>query len=87
MNVEGKLITEKSQLKELYKQTYINRVSHRKILPDYELIFGLKNYLLELRMKVTSKFKSPDWTNPQLIKVLKNLKNNKPGDHFGMIYE
>ena len=87
LNEKGKLITDKTELKELYKQTYIQRLHHRIILPQYQTIFGLKNYLFDLRMKVTSKIKSPDWSMPQLIKVLKNLKNNKSGDHFSMIYE
>ena len=38
-------------------------------------------------MKVSSKIKSPDWTLEDLMKVLKSLKNNKSGDHFGMVYE
>ena len=38
-------------------------------------------------MKLTSEIKSADWTSEQLIKVLKALKNNKSGDHFGMVYE
>ena len=75
----------KSELKQLYKNTYINR--HRAMLPQYETIFNLKNYLFDLRMAVTSRIKSPDWTMAELMKVLKNLKNNKSADHFGMIYE
>ena len=77
LNEKGILITEKSQLKNLYKKTYIDRLSHREMLPGYENLFSLKNYLFELRMIVTSKVKSLDWTAEQLMKVLKSLKNNK----------
>ena len=84
LNEKGILV---SELKQLYKTTYINRLSHRAMLPQYETIFNLKNYLFDLRMAVTSRIKSPDWTMAELMKVLKNLKNNKSADHFGMIYE
>ena len=87
INEKGKLVTQKKALKDLYKQTYIDRLRNREILPQYETIFKLKNYLFDLRLKVTSKIQSPDWTMPQLIKVLKSLKNNKSGDHYGMVYE
>ena len=87
LNEKGILVSEKSELKQLYKNTYINRLSHRAMLPQYETIFNLKNYLFDLRMAVTSRIKSPDWTMAELMKVLKNLKNNKSADHFGMIYE
>ena len=87
INEKGKLVTQKKEPKELYKNTYISRLRNREILPQYETIFKLKNYLFNLRLKVTSKIRSPDWTMSQLIKVLKSLKNNKSGDHFGMIYE
>ena len=86
-NEKGKLVTDKNELKDLYKNTYIKRLSHREILPQYSTIFNLKNYLFNLRIIVSSKIKSSDWTMSQLMKVLKNLKNNKSGDHFGMVYE
>ena len=86
-NEKGILVTKKCELKTLYKNTYIDRLSHCDILPEYETIFVLKNYLFDLRMKVTGKVKSPDWTINQLVKVLKSLKNNKSADHFGMVYE
>ena len=86
-NEKGILVTKKCELKTLYKNTYIDRLSHCDILPEYETIFVLKNYLFDLRMKVSGKVKSPDWTINQLVKVLKSLKNNKSADHFGMVYE
>ena len=58
-NEKGILVNEKNQLRNLYKETYIKRLSHRQILPNYETIFILKNYLFELRMKVCSKIVSP----------------------------
>ena len=45
LNEKGKVITEKSKLLELNEQRYIQRLSHRPILPKYETIFELKNYL------------------------------------------
>ena len=62
LDEKGKLITDKSKLLDLYKRTYIQRLSPRPILPKYQTIFELKNYLFDLRMKVTSRNKSPVWT-------------------------
>ena len=60
LDEKGKLVTDKEKLKELYKRTYIERLSHRKMHPSYETIFELKRYLYEVRSKVTSLTKSPD---------------------------
>ena len=57
------------------------------MLPGYETIFHLKNYLFDMRMIVTSGIKSAEWTASQLNTVLKILKNNKSGNHWGMVYE
>ena len=65
-NDKGVLVREKNQLKELYKNTYMKRLSHREMKPGNETIFYLKNYLFDLRMKVTSKIKSPDSTAEKL---------------------
>ena len=45
INEKGKLVTQKKEPKELYKNTYISRLRNREILPQYETIFKLKNYL------------------------------------------
>ena len=87
LNPEGKLITNAEQLKQLYKDTYIERLHHREMLPEYRKLFYLKNYLFNIRVEVTSRIKSPDWTEQQLLDVLRKLQNNKSGDHFGLIYE
>jgi hypothetical protein len=86
-NEKGRLVNDKSELKKLYQTTYIQRLRHREILPEYQTIFHLKSFLFDLRMMVTSKIKSPDWSMDQLVKVLKSLKNNKSADHSGMVYE
>ena len=57
------------------------------MLPEYRKLFYLKNYLFNIRVEVTSRIKSPDWTEQQLLDVLRKLQNNKSGDHFGLIYE
>ena len=59
-NEKGRLVNEKGELKKLYQTTYMQRLRHREILPEYQTIFHLKTFLFNLRMKVASKIKSPD---------------------------
>ena len=87
LNKKGEFVTDKVKLKELYLGTYKERLSHRPVHEGYESMFNLKMNLFKLREIVTSRTKSRDWTEKELMKVLKSLKTNKSGDHFGLIYE
>ena len=55
--------------------------------PDLEKMYGLKMELFNLRLEVTTKVKSDNWVEADLIKVIKSLKKNKSSDSQGLIYE
>ena len=55
--------------------------------PDLEKMHVLKMELFILRLEVTTKVKSDNWVEADLIKVIKSLKKNKSSDSQGLIYE
>ena len=73
----------KEELKLLYVTTYKNRLRHRDINPDYILLRDLKNNLFKQRYEITKYRKSVNWSQMDLMKVLKGLKNNKATDPVG----
>ena len=83
----GNLITTKNGLLALYKQTYVDRLSHKPIREDYEQLKELKENLFKLRYEISSRNKSEDWKVEQIEKVCKSLKNSKARDECGFIYE
>ena len=83
----GNLITTKNGLLALYKSTYMDRLSHKPILPEYEQLKVLKENLFELRYEMSKEMKSEDWSVEQVEKICKSLKNNKARDECGLIYE
>ena len=87
INKKGEFVTDKEKLKELYVETYKERLRHRDVHAGYETMYSLKMYLFGIRYEVSREVKSSDWTDDELSKVLKSLKCNKSGDHFGLIYE
>ena len=54
----GNLITSKNGLLALYKNTYIDRLSHKNIRPEYEHLKSMKETLFELRYELASGDKS-----------------------------
>ena len=87
MDQNGKLVTNTLELKELYRNTYMKRMEHRIIKPELLKMYELKMNLFELRMEVSKQIKSKDWSEEELMKVLKKLKKNKSADSEGLIYE
>ena len=83
----GNLITAPSALKNLYLETYQNRLKHRKINEMYQDIRELKNELWELRFEALKSKPSTPWTIEDLEKATKSLKNNQSRDPLGMISE
>ena len=86
-NNKGKLITNPSELKALYLETYINRLRNRPILPGFENLKILKEYLCQQRLKYSARVPSAPITRNKLNKVLKSLKKNKASDPGGLINE
>ena len=76
-NENGELVTNSSELKQLYERTYKKRLEHRKIKPELENMYKLKMNLLII----------DNWTKENLSIVLKSLKRSKSADSHGLIYE
>ena len=55
--------------------------------PELINMYKMKMELFELRFEVTKNIKSKNWTEDDLVQVLKKLKKNKSTDSQGLIYE
>ena len=86
-NLSGELVTKPTKLKELYENTYKNRLSHRVMKPELLEMYNLKMYLFKMRLEVSKNVKTEKWTSENLLNVLKALKKNKSADPDGLIYE
>ena len=84
---DGYLVCNQSQLKKLYVEVYTERLSHRKMQEEYSDLKQNKEYLFELRLKLSKTRKSDDWTMADLNKVMKNLKTKKAADPVGLVSE
>ena len=83
----GMLVTSPRLLKDLYLRTYQHRLRQRIMKPEYQDIYFLKMELWESRLEELMNNKSAPWTEENLLKVIKSLKNNKTMDPMGMINE
>ena len=86
-NFSGELVTQPTKLKELYENTYKNRLSHRVMKPELVEMYNLKMNLFKMRLEVSRNVKTEKWTPENLLNVLKALKKNKSADPNGLIYE
>ena len=84
---EGNKVTEISALKRLYMDTYISRLKHRKMKPQFLEIERLKEELWELRLIQLKKRNAQPWTISELKSVTKELKNNQCRDPDSLISE
>ena len=82
-NKEGELISNPDKLKQLYVETYKERLRHRVIRPGYKQLETLKTFLFNFRLSLSKSNKSEPWTKAQLMKVLKTLKTGKSCDALG----
>ena len=83
----GTLITSPQLLKNLFLETYKDRLRPREIKSELEDLFCLKSELWDLRLKELEAVKSKLWTIEDLDRVLKSLKTNKTRDPQGLINE
>ena len=86
-DTSGNLVTSPENLKSLYLETYKHRLRHRLMKHDFEDIFYLKNELWKYRLTHLKKVVTGPWTENQLDKVIKSLKNNQTRDPLGIINE
>ena len=83
----GNLITNHDGLKQLYLQTYTQRLRNRPMKPEFEEINMLKNKLFNLRLNISEKRRSKPWVIQDLEVVLKDLKSDKARDPNGLVNE
>ena len=67
----------------MYEKTYMDRLQPNKTVAGLEETQWLQEYLFELRCESAKIKVSEDWTEEDLDKVLKSLKNNKARDANG----
>ena len=84
---DGTLITSPFLLKTLYLETYKERLKKRDMKPELLDLFYLKSELWEIKLKELEAIKTENWTEKELDKVLKSLKNNKSRDPQGLVNE
>ena len=84
---EGNIITAPQTLKNLYLETYIERLKHREMKPELMDVFFLKSELWLSRLQNLKQKTTPEWNMDELDKVLSKLKNNKTMDPNGMVNE
>ena len=87
MDKNGNLICDKSGIKKLYVEVYKERLSHRQVQEEYKTLKMNKEFLFELRLKLSKTRKSDDWNLYDLNKVLRNLKTKKAADPVGLVNE
>ena len=86
-DVSGNMITSHDSLKDLYFQTYKQRLRNRPIREGFEEIKTLKEELFDLRMNIAKSAKSPPWTMDDLNWTLSHLKSGKARDPNGWCNE
>ena len=84
---DGNLVTNKSELEELYLNTYVQRLKPNPVKEGLDEIVKLKEMLFNMRMENSKYEVTKDWTMDDLAKVLKSLKDNKARDAHGHVYE
>ena len=82
---KGHLITNHKGLKQLYLQTYIERLRNRPIKDGFEDLKTLKLVLFNLRKQLCEEKKSNPWEMKHLDAALKELKKDKSRDPNGWI--
>ena len=86
-DVNGRLVTSKDEIKQLYSDTFSFRLRERPMKSGYEEIQQLTEDLCEERLKLTKNIKAPEWSLEDLEKALSQLKTNKARDPQGLANE
>ena len=84
---EGNLVTSNEAIEAIAIETYKKRLENRAMKDELKQLQNDKENVCKLRLKLSSKRKTPDWTMDQLNTVLKNLKKNKSRDPLGYANE
>ena len=81
------LIADYKGILEIMKEEFTFRLRNREIKEDYTELKALKEYLCQMRLKITSQSDFDKWNMKQLEAAIGKLKNNKCKDPHGHINE
>ena len=87
VDANGNKITSLTSLKNLYMKTYISRLEHRKMRPQFLELEKLKEELWELRLIQLKSRSCEPWTLSDLRRATMELKSNKCRDPDSLISE
>ena len=74
-DINGRLISGQKKLQKLYSDVFTHRLRHRPTInEDYEELHDLQSELLQKRMMASKHVQTPDWTEDDVVKVLRSLK-------------
>ena len=86
-NKQGKIVTNHTELKNLYLDTYTQRLRNRPMKEEFKEIQDLKKDIFNDRIKISATRKSKPWTMGDLEEALKALKKDKARDPNGWANE
>ena len=84
---KGNLVTDPEALKEIYIDGYVDRLQHRKMIPELLKLKTLREELFHQRLTLSKENKSPKWTMDDLDQALRHLKERKATDPTGLVNE
>ena len=83
----GNLVADYDGILEVMKEEFVFRLRNREMKDEYLELKELKEYLCQLRLRITKNSDFQKWSMQQLIKAVAKLKNNKCKDPHGHINE
>ena len=87
VNFMGKLVSEPTEIKELLRKEYVQRLRTRPVRPDLGDLEVRKNEIFRLQLKLANSIPTKPWNMKNLERALAELKNNKSRDHAGYVNE
>ena len=82
-NHKGEVISNPNDLKSLLAKEYKERLRMRPVKTEMKPLMKMKSKIFQMKMKLASINKSPEWSLKDLDKALAKLKNNKSRDFEG----
>ena len=86
-DVTGRIVTDPIGLKKLYMDTFSHRLRTRPPKKSFAETVELQKKLIEKRLAITEDKVSPDWSEHDVISVMRSLKNGKARDPLGYTNE
>ena len=80
-------MSEPTEIKELLRKEYVQRLRTRPVRPDLGDLEVRKNEIFRLQLKLANSIPTKPWNMKNLERALAELKNNKSRDHAGYVNE